>query len=95
MRTGFVAITMALGIAGLTLGAPPRAHAACEGCNDTASDTHPGYVKKRTIHRSYRTKLYPALPTYGVELPGCFWRKMRLWNPDGQYFLISRIQFCR
>jgi hypothetical protein len=95
MRTGFVAITLALGIAGLTLGAPPRAHAACVGCTDAASDNHPGAIKKRIIHRSYRTNLYPAVRTYGVELPGCFWRKMRLWDPDGQYFLVSRIQFCR
>jgi hypothetical protein len=95
MRTGFVAITLALGIAGLMLAGPPRAHAACEGCDEAASGNHAGSVKKRTIHRLYRTKLYPALPAYGVELPGCYWRKMRLWDPDGQYFLVSRIQFCR
>jgi hypothetical protein len=93
MQTGFVAIALALGVAGFTLGAPPRAHAAC--CNGAESDNHPGAVKKRTIHRAYRTRLYPALPAYGVELPGCYWRKMRLWDPDGQYFLVSRIQFCR
>ena len=95
MRTGFIVITMALGMAGLTLAGPPRAHAACEGCTDAASGNHPAAIKKRAIHRSYRTKLYPALPAYGVELPGCYWRKMRLWDPDGQYFLVSRIQFCR
>jgi hypothetical protein len=27
--------------------------------------------------------------------PPCYWRKMRLWDPDGQYWLVSRIQFCR
>jgi hypothetical protein len=95
MRQGLIAITMALAFAGLMLGSPPRAHAACEGCNEAASDNHPGSIKKRTVHRAYHTKLHPALPTYGVELPGCFWRKMRLWDPDGQYFLVSRIQFCR
>jgi hypothetical protein len=95
MRTGFVAITLALGIAGLTLEAPPRAHAACVGCTDAASDNHPGATKKRKIHGSYRTRLYPTRGAYGVELPGCYWRKMRLWDPDGQYFLLSRIQFCR
>jgi hypothetical protein len=95
MRTGLIVITMTLGLAGLMLGGPPRADAACEACNDAASGNHPGSVGRRTIHRSYRTKLYPALQAYGVELPGCFWRKMRLWNPDGQYFLVSRIQFCR
>jgi hypothetical protein len=95
MQTGFVAIALALGIAGFTLGAPPHTHAACAGCNGAESDNHPGAVKKRTIHRAYRTRLYPALPAYGVELPGCYWRKMRLWDADGQYFLVSRIQFCR
>lgn len=96
MRTGFVAIILALGIAGLPLGAPPPgAHAACAGCTAAASDNDPGAIKKRTIHRSYRTDLHPAFRAYGVELPGCFWRKMRLWDPDGQYFLVSRIQFCR
>jgi hypothetical protein len=91
MQTGFAAIALALAIAGFTLGA----HAACEGCTAAASDNHPGSVKKRTIHRAYRAGAYPAFPTYGVDLPGCFWRKMRLWDPDGQYFLVSRIQFCR
>ncbi len=96
MRTRLVVITMTLGFAGLVLaGPPPRVHAACAGCNNTASGNHPGSVGRRTIHRSYRPTLDPALPAYGVELPGCYWRKMRLWNPDGQYFLVSRIQFCR
>ena len=95
MRTGLIVITMTLGFAGLVLASPLRAHAACEGCNDAASDHHLRSVKKRSIHRSYRTERYPAFPAYGVELPGCFWRKMRLWDPDGQYFLVSRIQFCR
>jgi hypothetical protein len=95
MRTGLIVITMALGFAGLMLAVPPRAHAACEGCNGAASGDHPGSVARRAIHGSYRTKRYPALPVYGVELPGCFWRKMRLWDADGQYFLVSRIQFCR
>ena len=95
MRTGLIVITMTLGFAGLMLAVPPRAHAACEGCNDAASDHHPRFVKKRSIHRSYRAQLYPAFPAYGVEFPGCYWRKMRLWDPDGQYFLVSRIQFCR
>ena len=95
MRTGFVAISLALGIAGFALGALPRAHAACAGCTNPAPDNHPGVIKKRMIHRSYRTNLYPAFRAYGVELPGCFWRKMRFWDPDGQYFLVSRIQFCR
>jgi hypothetical protein len=93
MRTGLVVITMTLAFTGLMLGSPPRAHAACEACNDAASDSRPGSVVRRTIHR--RTKAYRALPAYGVELPGCYWRKMRLWDPDGQYFLVSRIQFCR
>jgi hypothetical protein len=95
MRTGLIVITMALGFAGLMLAVPPRAEAACEGCNGAASGDHPGSVVRRAIHRSYRTKLYPPRPAYGVELPGCFWRKMRLWDPDGQHFLVSRIQFCR
>jgi hypothetical protein len=95
MRTGLVVITMTLAFAGLMLGSPPRAHAACEACNDADSGNSPGSVVRRTIHRSYRTKAYRAFPAYGVELPGCYWRKMRLWDPDGQYFLVSRIQFCR
>jgi hypothetical protein len=87
---------MTLGFAGLALaGLPSRAHAACEGCAGAASGKHPGSIKKRPLHRSYRTERYPAFPAYGVELPGCYWRKMRLWDPDGQYFLVSRIQFCR
>ena len=92
MRTGFVVITMTLALAGLMLGSPSRAHAACEACNDADSGSRPGHVVKRSFHRSYRTKTYRPLP---VELPGCHWRKMRLWDPDGQYFLVSRIQFCR
>ena len=97
MRTGLIVITMTLGLgfAGLVLAGPQRAHAACEGCNDAASDHHPRSVKKRSIRRSYRAERNPAFRAYGVELPGCFWRKMRLWDPDGQYFLVSRIQFCR
>jgi hypothetical protein len=95
MRTGLVVITMTLVFAGLMLGSPSRAHAACEACNDAASRNRPGSVVRRTVHRSYRTRTYRAHPAYGVELPGCYWRKMRLWDPDGQYFLVSRIQFCR
>ena len=97
MRTGLIVITMTLGLgfAGLVLAGPQRAHAACAGCNDAASDHHPRSVKKRSIQRSYRAERNPAVRAYGVELPGCFWRKMRLWDPDGQYFLVSRIQFCR
>jgi len=95
MRTGLIVITMTLGFAGLVLASPPRAHATCEGCNGAASGRHTGAIKKRSLHRSHRPERYPALPAYGVELPGCFWRKMRLWDPDGQYFLVSRIQFCR
>jgi hypothetical protein len=91
MRSGLIVITMTLAFAGLAVTRPPHAHAACEACNDSALGNRPGAVVKRPIHRSRRT----ALPTYGVELPGCFWRKMRLWDPDGQYFLVSRIQFCR
>ena len=95
MRKGLIVITMTLGFAGLVLAGPQRDHAACEGCNDAASDHHPRSVKKRSIQRSYRAERNPAFRAYGVELPGCFWRKMRLWDPDGQYFLVSRIQFCR
>jgi hypothetical protein len=95
MRTGLVVITIMLGFAGPVLAGLPRAHAACEACNDAASGNGPGSIVKRTIHRSHRTKLYPALPVYAAQLPGCYWRKMRLWDPDGQYFLVSRIQFCR
>jgi hypothetical protein len=86
---------MTLGFAGLVLAGPPRALAACEGCNDRTSGNHPRSVKKRSMHRSYRAERYPAFRAYGVELPGCYWRKMRLWDADGQYFLVSRIQFCR
>jgi hypothetical protein len=95
MRTRLIVITITLAFAGLMLGVLPRAHARCEACNEAASGNHPSSAVRRTIHRSYRTKLYPALPAYGVELPGCYWRKMRLWDPDGQYFLVSRVQFCR
>jgi hypothetical protein len=96
MRTWLIVITIVLGLGGFALPIAPRAHAAsCEGCNGTASDLDTGTVARRTIHRSQRAKGYRARPIYGVELPGCFWRKMRLWDPDGQYFLVSRIQFCR
>ncbi len=95
MRTGLVAITLALGCAGLGLAGPPRAHAACKACNDAVSANHSGGVARRTFSRSRHIKLDRGLPVYGVVVPGCFWRKMRLWNPDGQYVLVSRIQFCR
>jgi hypothetical protein len=95
MRTGLIVITMTLGLAGPLLAGLPRAHAACVGCNDAASGDPTGAVERRPIHRSYRAKRRSLLSVYGVELPGCYWRKMRLWDPDGQYFLVSRIQFCR
>ena len=92
MRTGFV-IGLALGLAGLIVAGPPRAHAACEACNDAGA---PGAaVAPRARHRSHRASVHSMLPYYGVDLPACFWRKMRLWDPDGQYWLVSRVQFCR
>jgi hypothetical protein len=95
MRTGFIVITMTLALAFAGFALAPGAHAACEACDGPASGKHPRSIEKRATHRSYRTEPYPALPIYGAGLPGCYWRKMRLWDPDGQYFLVSRIQFCR
>ncbi len=95
MRTGFMAITTALGFAGLVLSGPSRVHAACETCNGAASGNYPGAVASHPFHRSYRAKVHVMLPLYGADLPACFWRKMRLWDPDGQYWLVSRVQFCR
>ena len=96
MRTRLIVITIVLAFAGFALAVGPRAlAAACEACTGTASGDNTGPVERYTIHRSHRAKRYPGPPIYGVGLPGCFWRKMRLWDPDGQYFLVSRIQFCR
>ncbi len=95
MQTGFMAITIALGFTGLVLSGLPRAHAACEACNGAASGNYPGAVTSRPTHRWYRTKVHVVLPVYGADLPACYWRKMRLWDADGQYWLVSRVQFCR
>jgi hypothetical protein len=92
MRTGFV-IGLALGLAGLIVADPPRAYAECEACNDAGT---PGTaVASRAHHRSHHRSVHSMLPLYEADLPACFWRKMRLWDPDGQYWLVSRVQFCR
>ena len=96
MRTGFVVIVIVLGFAGLVGPVAPGARAQCPTCNDATSPGQRSVViVSRLAHRPYRTQVSTVLPAYWADLPACYWRKLRLWNPDGQYWLVSRVQFCR
>ena len=37
---------------------------------------------------------YPPAPAYNGPSAGCYWRKQRVWDWDGQYVVVRRVQVC-
>lgn len=78
------------------------ADAACRGCSPYPAFA-PGFIGAAPIVGAVPYGAYYGYgPSYSYQLPatyygpgmGCYWRKQRVWDWDGQYFVIRRLQVC-
>jgi hypothetical protein len=60
--------------------APSELNAGCRGCS--AAYPYGG------------SSYYYAPGSSYAPVQGCYWRKVRHWDWDGQYWLVSRVQVC-
>jgi hypothetical protein len=66
-------------VAAATL-APREVNAGCRSC---------------AVVYPYAGAYYNYAPGYFyAPIQGCYWRKVRHWDWDGQYWLVSRVQVC-
>jgi hypothetical protein len=90
MRTALIAMTAAV-VSGAVVGAPSPVNAGCRGCY---SDT--GFAAG--WNGGEATYAFGPYYNYGPGYyygPGCYWRRQRVWDWDGQYWVIRRMMFCR
>jgi len=63
------------------------AHAgACRNCAYGAGWGNAGVVSPYSYYYDFGPGTY-----YG---PGCYWRRQRIWDWDGQYWVVRRVLVC-
>lgn len=88
----FIAAAAAVSIAALV--SARDANAGCWGCYPHDSFA-PGFTGGPVVTGAAPFgAYYPRAPAYYGPGAGCYWRKQRVWDWDGQYFVIHRVQVC-
>jgi hypothetical protein len=82
---GRLTVGVALSTAALAV-ATAGANAACRNCA-VGSDTPFGAYYWYGPSSSYAAAIY-------YNLAGCRWHRQRVWDWDGQYWVMRRVQVC-
>jgi hypothetical protein len=81
MRKAVMAMAAAAIVGGSAAPSLALAGVGCRNCGSNA-----GVVSPYSYYYDFGPGTY-----YG---PGCYWRRQRIWDFDGQYWIVRRVLVC-